>query len=52
MGGVVIARHVLLQIPPQDSKILYNYGRTYHCHLSRDFPHFSDGIDPPQERLP
>jgi hypothetical protein len=38
--------------PSTRSQILCNYGRIYHCHLSRDFPHFSDGRGPPQGRLP
>jgi hypothetical protein len=49
---LVIAGFVLVQIPTQDSQILCNYGRTYHYHLSKNFPHFSDGRGPPQGRLP
>jgi hypothetical protein len=26
---------------------LRNYGKSYHCHLSKKFPHFSDGGGPP-----
>jgi hypothetical protein len=35
--SIVIAGFVLVQSPPQDPQILRNYGRTYHCHLSRNF---------------
>jgi hypothetical protein len=50
--GSVITGFVLVQSPPQDPQILCNYGRIYNCHLSRDFPRFSDGRGPPQGRLP
>jgi hypothetical protein len=29
-----------------------NYGKSYHCHLSKKFTHFSDGGGLPQGRLP
>jgi hypothetical protein len=41
-----------VQIPPQDLNLCVTIGRIYHCHLSRDFPCFSDGRGPPQGRLP
>jgi hypothetical protein len=43
---------LLVKIPPHYPEIFCNYGRTYHYHLIRDFPQFSDGKGPPQGRLP
>ena len=50
--GPIIARFVLVQIPPQVTQTLRNYGKSYHCHLSKKFPHFNDGRGPPQGRIP
>ena len=48
----VIVGFVVMQIPKKDHQILCNYRKSYHYHLSKKSPHFSDGGGPPQGRLP
>jgi len=38
--------------PQSKSPNRRNYRKSYHCHLSKKSPHFSDGWGPPQGMLP
>jgi hypothetical protein len=49
--GSIITGFVVVQIQTQYHKILNNYRKPYHYHLTMKLSHFSDGGGPPQGRL-
>jgi hypothetical protein len=45
--GSVIVGFVVVQNPTQDHQIFHKYMISYHYHLSKKYPRFSDGGGPP-----